>query len=368
MRHRFHSICPYFAMFPESFAEKWVSLCTQPGQAVLDPFAGRGTAPFQALLMGRRGIASDVNPMAFVLSGAKLDSPVRKSALGRLSQLERQFLAGDPAVCTNEDEDLPEFFQRAFHSATFQQVKFLRGALRWRTSRVDRFIAALVLGSLHGEMDKSKSYFSNQMPRTISTKPQYSMRFWERRQLWPEVRDVFAILRQRVGYRFSSPAPQQKGVAFLSDVRDLARIAPAFTADIDCIITSPPYLNVTNFEEDQWLRLWFLGGPPYPCPGRYSRDDRYERPDMYWAFICDSWRAVRPLLKPRSMIVCRIGGLGLSPEILESAFSASMQFLARQWKLLSSEVSLFPRRQTDAFRPGTVGCRFEVDLCFELVQ
>ena len=24
----------------------------------------------------------------------------------------------------------------------------------------------------------------------------------------------------------------------------------------------PPYLDVTHFEEDQWLRLWFLGGPP----------------------------------------------------------------------------------------------------------
>jgi hypothetical protein len=164
----------------------------------------------------------------------------------------------------------------------------------WRNSRVDRFIAALALGSLHGEMDKSKAYFSNQMPRTISTKPKYSVNFWEKRDLWPEPRDVFFILKQRLDYRFASPRPVNRGKAFLSDIRDLSRIAPELKSSVNLVITSPPYLNVTNFKEDQWLRLWFLGGCPRPRPGLYSRDDRYERPEMYWKFLCDAWRAIRP--------------------------------------------------------------------------
>ena len=68
MRHRFHSLCPYFAMFPESFAEKWIGQLTTTGETVLDPFAGRGTAPFQALLMGRNAIAGDTNPVAYCVS------------------------------------------------------------------------------------------------------------------------------------------------------------------------------------------------------------------------------------------------------------------------------------------------------------
>jgi hypothetical protein len=365
MRHRFHSICPYFAMFPEAFAEKWISSCSEPGQTILDPFAGRGTAPFQAVLMGRRGIASDVNPVAFVLSGAKIDSPEKKSIQNRLRQLERSFSSSKRPADT---ENLPPFFDRAFYPSTLKQIKFLRNNLKWQISRVDRFIAALALGSLHGEMDKSKSYFSNQMPRTISTKPKYSVHFWEKRDLWPEPRDVFEIIRQRLDYRFASPRPAGRGKAFLSDIRDLSRIAPDLKSSVNLIITSPPYLNVTNFEEDQWLRLWFLGSCPRPSPGLYSRDDRYERPEMYWKFLCEAWRAVRPLLNQRSSIVCRIGGIGLSETTLESALTASMQFLARRWRLVNREVSHFPRRQTDAFRPGTIGCRFEVDFCFELCQ
>ena len=29
MRHRFHALCPYFAMFPESFAEYWIKASHQ---------------------------------------------------------------------------------------------------------------------------------------------------------------------------------------------------------------------------------------------------------------------------------------------------------------------------------------------------
>ena len=53
MRHRFHSMCPYFAMFPESFAERWIKRLTRPGETVLDPFSGRGTTALTALLNGR---------------------------------------------------------------------------------------------------------------------------------------------------------------------------------------------------------------------------------------------------------------------------------------------------------------------------
>ena len=75
MRHRFHSMCPYFAMFPESFAQKWISELTSDNDIVLDPFCGRGTTPFCAVEMGRRAIASDVNDVAVCLTRAKTAAP-----------------------------------------------------------------------------------------------------------------------------------------------------------------------------------------------------------------------------------------------------------------------------------------------------
>ena len=64
-RHRFHALCPYFAMFPESFAEYWIKRLTTPNDTVLDPFSGRGTTALTALLCGRHAISSDVNDVEF---------------------------------------------------------------------------------------------------------------------------------------------------------------------------------------------------------------------------------------------------------------------------------------------------------------
>jgi hypothetical protein len=84
----------------------------------------------------------------------------------------------------------------------------------------------------------------------------------------------------------------------------------SFRGRVSAVITSPPYLDTTRFEEDQWLRLWFLGGPPRPTYHKVSKDDRYERAQPYWAFLEAAWRGMAPLLKPSAVLVCRLGAKG----------------------------------------------------------
>ena len=127
------------------------------------------------------------------------------------------------------------------------------------------------------------------MPRTISTKPAYSLRFWKRHNLEPPDKDVFATLKEVALYRYESPRPMGNAHIIHGDMRKLPFDLSLHKTRPVCVITSPPYLNVTNFEEDQWLRLWVLGGPPTPTTGRLSRDDRHLRPDAYWQFIADMW-------------------------------------------------------------------------------
>src|SRR5262249_48293692 len=161
-RHRFHAICPYFAMFPESFAEQWNDRLTKPGDVVLDPFSGRGTTATCALLMERRVIACDVNDVAYCLTRAKTNAPSLLTLKRRLTVLEAGF---DWSEWKSSVRQSAEFFHYAFQPRTLAQLLYLRHTLKWKRSRCDGMIAALALGSLHGEMDKSPSYFSNQMPR-----------------------------------------------------------------------------------------------------------------------------------------------------------------------------------------------------------
>lgn len=81
------------------------------------------------------------------------------------------------------------------------------------------------------------------MPRTISTKPGYSLKYWRERNLWPEKRDAFEILTSAIAFRYETPPPPHRGRAYLSDVRTLVHHAPELIEGVDCIVTSPPYFE-----------------------------------------------------------------------------------------------------------------------------
>jgi DNA methylase len=364
MRHRFHSLCPYFAMFPESFVEKWIPLLSQPGEYVLDPFCGRGTTPFQALLMGRRAIASDINPVAYCVTKAKTNAPKLNSVQRRIAFLERNFCSDD---WEGQCRQLPAFFHIAYNSSTLLQLLYLRRQLKWVASDVDCMVAALVLGSLHGESSSSSSYLSNQMPRTISTKPLYSIGFWKSRNLKPPKRDVFDILRQRLVFRYESKPPRRRGLVLQTDMRELPWIQDIRSKPIRCVITSPPYLNVTSFEEDQWLRIWFLGGAPHPTRNKISRDDRHERPAAYWKMMADLWRTLGIILARDANVLIRLGGKRFLPGQLVEILTASAKFTGRKVSLIRHEVSEIRNKQTDRFRPGSTGLLFEIDCHYQVV-
>jgi hypothetical protein len=365
MRHRFHAICPYFAMFPESFAEQWINELSRKGDVVLDPFSGRGTTAFQAVLLGRKTVACDVNDVAYCVTKAKVHAPSQASVLRRLTVLEKQYARGDWLRAARK---LPEFFHVAYSDNTLRQTLYLRETLDWRRSNTDCMIAALTLGALHGETHKSPSYLSNQMPRTISTKPAYSVKFWRTRGLLPPERDAFELLRTQAQYRYESEPPRGEATVIHGDMRHLPWKKDALPGPIRLAITSPPYLDVTNFEEDQWLRLWFLGGPPQPTRHRVSRDDRHESQQSYWSFIADMWRMLGAVMGRKSNVVIRLGGRGEEVGSMLKKLHATCTFSGRKVNLVSHSCSELKRRQTDSFRPGTKGCLIELDCHFQFAS
>jgi len=246
------------------------------------------------------------------------------------------------------------------------QLHFLWSELQVVSSDTDDMIATLILGSLHGESRKSRSYLSNQMPRTISTKPAYSVRFWTKHGYGPPERDVFELLRDRVTYRYESEPPAERGSVLRTDMRELPRLIRDYSHPIRCVITSPPYLDVTNFEEDQWLRLWFLGGKPRPTYRVISRDDRHERPERYWDLIADTWRVLGQILGKRADVVIRIGGKNFDPEGMGKSLKATSIFSRRRVSLVDSEASEIKGKQTGSFRPGSKGCLTEADFHFRM--
>ena len=216
-------------------------------------------------------------------------------------------------------------------------------------------------------MDRSNAYFSNQMPRTICLKPDYSLRYWKDKGLFPKKRKTFEMLRQKAEYRLKDLPDYPKGKVSLSDARKASSQFLSLRGAVTLVITSPPYLNVTRYEEDQWLRLWFLGGEPRPTYGKVSKDDRYEVSSRYWQFLRESWAGLAPLMKKSAKLVIRLGAIGLDEDQMTLQLKSTVKDTFPDSKLVRKPArSEIVSKQSKNFAPTSKGCLFEMDYVFAL--
>jgi hypothetical protein len=250
--HRFHSMCSYMAMFPPSIPHVFIDWLTAPGDVVYDPFAGRGTTPLEACLMGRTGQGSDANPLAWILTSAKVDPPAPSEIKRRLRELRSRIRA-----MSTRDE--PDHIRMLFTPKTLGQLLWLRVNLN-QGVRTDRFLLAVLLGILHANADLSgrPRGLTVAMPNTFSMSPGYVARYIRDHGLVPPEVNVLDLLESRIEALGELPREDfSRGKAWLQDATTSAVVRNAERAKL--VFTSPPYLHVILYGKFNWLRLWLLG-------------------------------------------------------------------------------------------------------------
>jgi methylase of polypeptide subunit release factors len=141
---------------------------------------------------------------------------------------------------------------------------------------------------------------------------------------------------------------------------------PELRGTVKLIVSSPPYIDTTNYLEDQWLRLWFLGGPP-ETPKGVASDDRHRSLEAYWNFLTEAWAGVRELLMDGARLVIRIGGRKLQQKSVRQELQVSLEMgLSTPVELVEFHESRIRGNQVRSFRPGAKGCQVEFDLHFIL--
>jgi hypothetical protein len=160
---RWAGVGPYYAMFPAAFAERVIRRHTEPGDVVLDPFAGRGTSVFSAAVHGRRGIGMEINPVGWVYAQAKLWPASKESVIERLSEI-----AGISQRYHRAAKNMPLFFRCCYRQNVLQFLIAARINLDWKNRKADWTAMAFLLVNLHGKRNDS---LSNQMRQTKSMSP-----------------------------------------------------------------------------------------------------------------------------------------------------------------------------------------------------
>lgn len=275
---------PYYAMFPVEFVTEIVRRYGKPGQAVIDPFCGRGTVPFVAMTMGLPAVAAEINPVAWVYSKTKADP------CASLKRVQRRIAEVCESISDADRRPVDEFQAMAFCGSALGFINAAGRELNWRRSRVDRTVAAFLVQHLH---DKRGRGLSNQLRPSRSMDPAYCVRWWRSRGLErPPKVDAGSFLRSRAEWRYAHgvPRPNRSELPRVA-LGDATRMLPKNAAKAGLVLTSPPYRGVTNYRADSWLRLWALGVGP--CRPDWRTDQKFENADRYEKTLTACFRATR---------------------------------------------------------------------------
>lgn len=241
----------YRACFKPQLPQFFIDRLTNPGDAVYDPFMGRGTTPLQAALEGRRPVGNDINPLSILLARPRLAPPAPGAVEGRLAEIPWE--SGEI-----EREDLLVFY----HPETLRQLCALRryllslAPLDGEPDPVDDWIRMVAINRLTGHSPGFFSVYSLPPNQAVSTEAQAKIN--AKRGHAPPFRDVAKLISKKSRALLADGAPQAHPPPLLGVGE--AWSAP-FVADasVRLVVTSPPFLDVVDYAGDNWLRSWFAG-------------------------------------------------------------------------------------------------------------
>lgn len=252
-----HDWYHYLEGFSSSFVKEIINTYQPNAKIVLEPFAGVGTTPLFCALNNIESYYCEVNPLLQKIIN------IKKNVLN-LSQSQKYKLAIDLREITtsldqkilksNKSEILEDNYKKAFINSVF--------------FKEDTFVLLLKLRTYIDALAKENIILSDLVElATVSNIVKCS------------------LLKRSGDVRFKTQKELDKGIPnliesiiyhlelFIRDIKTLPIVekTPHFLnanaknilslnkIDADIVITSPPYLNGTNYFRNTKLELWFMG-------------------------------------------------------------------------------------------------------------
>ncbi len=238
----------YRACYKPQLPRFFIDVFTQSDDVVYDPFAGRGTTLIEAALMGRNIISNDVNPLSQLLTQSRLDIPTLDQIGQRLEGLHIQELKADI--------DLSMFY----HKDTEAEILSLKNQLD-SADYVDNWIRMVATNRLTGHSAGFFSGYTLPPNQAASQKSQTTIN--ERLGITPAYKDTKEIIlkKSKSLQRNLNPeiVKQLRGIgsSAIFSSRDSRFTSHIPNESVDLTVTSPPFLNIVRYADDNWLRCWF---------------------------------------------------------------------------------------------------------------
>jgi hypothetical protein len=249
---RLHEVS-YRACFKPQLPRFFIERLTVAGDVVYDPFMGRGTTPLEAALLGRVPYGNDTNPLSRALLQPRLNPPALAAIEERLRSIPWN------SFSKASSQDLLTFY----HPETLAHIEGLRDWLLAREASgeldaVDQWIRMVAINRLTGHSSGFFSVYTLPPNQAVTVARQKLIN--EKRQQTPPCRDVAAIILKKTKSLLSQEHPRCNESLLCTAQSSHTPQIP--DASVQLTVTSPPFLDVVDYEGDNWLRCWFLGVDP----------------------------------------------------------------------------------------------------------
>lgn len=290
--HRIHEVS-YRACFKPQLPAFFIERLTEPGDVVYDPFMGRGTTPVEAALRRRIPYGNDTNPLSRAFVEPRINPPGLEAVRSRLNEIPWE------TFDSIENEELLAFY----HPKTLARIEGLRRWLLQRQSedhldQTDRWIRMVAINRLTGHSSGFFSVYTLPPNQAVSVESQKKIN--EKRNQEPPARDVPDIILRKSKSLLSDGGPHANESLLLTTLSHETAAIP--DGSVALTVTSPPFLDIVNYEADNWLRCWFLGVDPASV-----RISKHRDVAGWQTFVARTLRELARVTRPGGHVAFEVG-------------------------------------------------------------
>ena len=247
LTHNFH---PYPAKFIPQIPKNTILNFTKEGDTVLDPFCGCGTTLVEAKLLNRNALGVDLNPIATLVSRAKI-TKINEEQLAQISRIllrmKKDITAYYSKTFEIERDEFPKFnnLEHWFQYNVTAELSIIRSYLR----RIkDHTLRDYLYSAFSAIIVNVSNQESNTRFAAINKniKPFYTINEFSKKIIDMNSRII----------EFSTTASDSEVDVYNADSRELNFIQDN---SIDHIVTSPPYANTYDYYLYHKFRIEWLG-------------------------------------------------------------------------------------------------------------
>ena len=267
-----HSWHPFPAKFPPQLPEYIIRRLSDPGDLVLDPMVGSGTTMVEAVRIGRRAAGCDIDPLARMITSAKLSpiDPFIALSEGKrvLSEAREDYYEAGARLQRNLklrfDAKTESFIQ--FWFLPQQQLELLALVQRiealpeGETREFLKIVFSSTIIAKSGGVSLARDLAHTRPHRDMDKKPNSAFsEFGKRLERNVGTLESIKLVGKAAHSRINGPTDARESVPFTSIHAASAENTGLPSGSVDLIVTSPPYANnaIDYMRAHKFALVWF---------------------------------------------------------------------------------------------------------------